>query len=783
MMAVLVVVGSSGCQPTPPAFPTSEATLPTAAPTQASAATSATPAAATPLPTVQANTVGAPTQAPKPTPTPFPFIPTSSLTNLPAEQANAVRAARSALPADDNARALSVLEPLKDQLSGERQQEVRLLYGQALVGDQQFTNALKLSEQLLQGTKRQDLMSAARLLKGQALRGLERLDEAAAEMRAVADANPLVAPAVRLELEGMWLAANRPDEAAMDGQKGLETAGARLLKIDLAEKLGTAEVALNNTDAAMNVYRQLLTAARSKGYLGEQLYNLAVGTSQLGRTDDAINALRTSISQFPRSRKAPDAVVLLEQLGGMRDQDRFYAGIIRYFFWNFRGARADFDAYLTAFPEGDNAIEARFYRALSSAAKDTTTQLLQLASDVPDDDFAPMALLEAGKAQEELSEYSTAAAIYADLVRRYPTRDAGMAGAFCLGLAQYMLGDPSGALPVWDALLARDPQPDLRAQALFWSGKVLAEQDDTVAAQEKYLAAAAVRPVNYYVMRAQVALDPPPSSTSSDLSGVSPADEGELGRWYAARGLDLATAAQAASQDPAYLRAAAMVQHGLYRQANWEYEVFLTTYADKPDRLYWLAQRFGEMGLPNAQLKLGTAALNAATAEGQVSILDVPRALARVASPLVFPDLVSSISKQRGLDPLLFTSLMHQESDFDSYVESVAKARGLTQIIPKTGNEIARALGVNDFTQDDLYHPTTNIRFGSYYFAQRLRRNGSVDRALASYNAGDGNVDNWTLPGRDDPDVFTEYVPFAETHEYLKKIEMYWWINRYIWAR
>src|SRR5919204_6979156 len=135
-----------------------------------------------------------------------------------------------------------------------------------------------------------------------------------------------------------------------------------------------------------------------------------------------------------------------------------------------------------------------------------------------------------------------------------------------------------------------------------------------------------------------------------------------------------------------------MLHHGLYREADWEYEIFLTTYVDKPDRLYWLSTRFAEMGLPNAALKLGTAALSAATAEGQVSILEVPLALARAASPLAFPDLVTSAAKARGIDPLLFTSLMHQESDFDPYVESVARAKGLTQIIPQTGLEVAAKL-------------------------------------------------------------------------------------------
>jgi soluble lytic murein transglycosylase len=285
------------------------------------------------------------------------------------------------------------------------------------------------------------------------------------------------------------------------------------------------------------------------------------------------------------------------------------------------------------------------------------------------------------------------------------------------------------------------------------------------------------------VLRALVELDPPPSSATFDPTSVDPADESGLASWFAAHGLDLTAAGQVASQDPAYLRAVALVQHGLYRQANWEHEIFLTTYIDKPDRLYWLAARFAELGLPNAALKLGTAALNAATAEGQVSVLEVPPALARAASPLAYPDLVTATARTRGLDPLLLTSLMHQESDFDAYAESVAKAKGLTQIIPQTALEIANALGVKDFRQEDLFHAKQNVQFGSWYFAARLKRNGAVPQALASYNAGDGNVDAWTLPGRDDPDVFAEFVPFAETHDYVKKILGYWWINRYLWAR
>jgi soluble lytic murein transglycosylase-like protein len=775
ILLLFVVVTLTACQTAAPPqpHPTPEATL-AALPAPATAApatlTSQPPKAVAP----------ATTPTPKPVPTNLPTLPISNLDKVPEPQRGTIRQAQAALAAGDDNLAVRLLAPL--ELNGEAQLEVQLLLAQAYVGAHTFDKALAVADSVLNSARRPDLVSAARLAKGQALRGLDRWDEAAAEMRAVADSNPLVAAAVRLELAEMWLHANRPDEAAADGQTGLESAEARLLKIALGENVGKAEVELGHTDAAMDAYRQLLTAAGSKGYLGEQLYNLAEGASALGRTEDAIPALRTSVEQFPRSRKAPDAVELLEKLGGMRAQDRFYAGVIRYLFWNFRGARADFDAYLTALPDGDHAIEATYYRALSSLPQDTTRQLLAVADQHPDDDFAPMALLEAGKAQEELEDYASAERIYDRLIATYPTRDAGLAGAFRRGLARYMRGDAPGALTAWDELMSRDLQGSVRSEALYWSGKVLAQQGDSAGARANYAAAAAVRPVDYHVMRAQVELSPPPASSDFDPSKPQVSDEAQLAEWFSQHNLDLAAAARTASQDPAYIRAVALVQHGLYRQANWEHEIFLTTYADKPDRLYWLAARFGELGLPSAELKLGSAALGAATADGQVSMLDVPNALQRVASPLVFPNLVAPMAKARGLDPLLFTSLMHQESDFDPYAESVAKAKGLTQIIPKTGNEIAAALKVSDFRQEELFQPKRSVEFGAWYFSQRLKRNGSISRALAAYNAGDGNVDNWTGRGREDPDVFVEYVPFAETHDYVKRIHLYWWINRYVWA-
>src|SRR5207245_2263198 len=113
----------------------------------------------------------------------------STLASLPADQARVVLDARSALAGGDYSRASTLLEPLVSKLSGDQQLEVRLMSGQAQVGNRDFEKGMATAQTILDASHRADLGSAGRLLKGQALRGLERWDDAAVEMRAVADSN------------------------------------------------------------------------------------------------------------------------------------------------------------------------------------------------------------------------------------------------------------------------------------------------------------------------------------------------------------------------------------------------------------------------------------------------------------------------------------------------------------------------------------------------------------------------------------------------------------------
>lgn len=151
---------------------------------------------------------------------------------------------------------------------------------------------------------------------------------------------------------------------------------------------------------------------------------------------------------------------------------------------------------------------------------------------------------------------------------------------------------------------------------------------------------------------------------------------------------------------------------------------------------------------------------------------ELPRDLLTVIFPLAYWDLIQTHADPYGLDPFLIAALMAQESTFDAGIRSSANAWGLMQILPATGARVARQLGIQPFTTASLTRPEINIRLGTRYFSDLVRRyGGDVAPALAAYNAGEHRVDRWLKerPGLD-RDEFVDSIPFPETQGYVKKI-------------
>lgn len=109
---------------------------------------------------------------------------------------------------------------------------------------------------------------------------------------------------------------------------------------------------------------------------------------------------------------------------------------------------------------------------------------------------------------------------------------------------------------------------------------------------------------------------------------------------------------------------------------------------------------------------------------------------------------IEASAKKYQIEPALIAAVMEQESGGDPAAESPVGAIGLMQLMPAT----ARSLEINP------YDPVQNIDGGAHYLQEQLQAFGSVEAALAAYNAGPGNVEN------------RSWVKLPETVEYVRNV-------------
>lgn len=125
----------------------------------------------------------------------------------------------------------------------------------------------------------------------------------------------------------------------------------------------------------------------------------------------------------------------------------------------------------------------------------------------------------------------------------------------------------------------------------------------------------------------------------------------------------------------------------------------------------------------------------------------------------------------------LTLAIARRESEFDAGVVSPADARGLMQVLPGTGEMMARRLGIEFVEGRLLGDPRYNARLGAAYLDTLAEEFGTAAVLLAAaYNAGPGRPRQWVRELGDprDPSVdavdWIESVPFAETRNYIMRV-------------
>jgi len=121
------------------------------------------------------------------------------------------------------------------------------------------------------------------------------------------------------------------------------------------------------------------------------------------------------------------------------------------------------------------------------------------------------------------------------------------------------------------------------------------------------------------------------------------------------------------------------------------------------------------------------------------------------ANAVPFGDIIHAKAQKYDVDPALVAAVVETESRFRTNARSQVGARGLMQLMPKTG----RWLGARN-----LYNADQNVDAGAKYLRYLNHRfDGNLTKTIAAYNAGEGNVRR-----------YNGVPPFRETRSYVKKV-------------
>jgi len=142
--------------------------------------------------------------------------------------------------------------------------------------------------------------------------------------------------------------------------------------------------------------------------------------------------------------------------------------------------------------------------------------------------------------------------------------------------------------------------------------------------------------------------------------------------------------------------------------------------------------------------------------------------------PIVYDTAILQAGRTNGMDPSWLFGIARQESAFNPKARSHVGATGLMQLMPKTGELIARLINKPLKSQSELLNPDRNIQLGSAYLRRMYNKNQQNPvLATASYNAGPHRVARWlpkqTLPA----DIWIENIPYKETRRYTKSVLSY----------
>lgn len=150
--------------------------------------------------------------------------------------------------------------------------------------------------------------------------------------------------------------------------------------------------------------------------------------------------------------------------------------------------------------------------------------------------------------------------------------------------------------------------------------------------------------------------------------------------------------------------------------------------------------------------------------------------LGRLIYPILYREEIEQAAAEAQLDPRLIAAVIRVETNYRPSAESGKGAVGIMQVMPLTAKSILQERRFEGLTLQEMEQPEVNIRVGTAYLSTLLRMyNQDLVKALASYNAGPGNVNEWLENGVWDGRLESaDRIPFWETSRYVRMVMYYY---------
>jgi soluble lytic murein transglycosylase len=369
--------------------------------------------------------------------------------------------------------------------------------------------------------------------------------------------------------------------------------------------------------------------------------------------------------------------------------------------------------------------------------------LRSVADRFPNDvENASAALYLLADLSSDAGNDDAAAAAYRQLYTKYPKASRADDARFRAAILELVRGNPKRAAPAFDSIVTLFPNSNERTAARYWAARAWESAGDKQKARALWEGIVRDQPSSYYsiVSARRLKQKPWAPSQKADSFASVPAVNSALER------IDL------------------LQQLGMDTEADFELDALQDGAKASKEAALATANAFRSHGEGTKAISLALRLIEQGERDARVY---------RLAYPLIDREELERNAAANKLKPALVAGLIRQESSFNPHAVSVANARGLMQVLPSVGAEIAKSMRYPVWSPSLLFDADVNLQLGMAHLAAATRQYDDVVKVLAAYNAGDGRVQRWSKKSSasKDPEIFAEQIPFVETRDYVRIVQ------------